>query len=91
VWVDRADVLDEARLWVGAEYGFLTIASIVTTMITPISINVMKPGTLICSALAALALHSGGLHAKSVDYYQDRPSQVFNRVQAALIEPNRRH
>lgn len=69
-------VLEFARSQVGDHYGFLTIFSIVFTLITPRFINVMLPNTWICSALAAESMrYAGWLHSWD-DVYQVRPAQL---------------
>jgi hypothetical protein len=65
---------------VGDHYGFLTIASIITTLLSPAFINVMLPNTWICSALAAEALRAGGWIHCWPDLYQVNPAQLFEAL-----------
>lgn len=74
--VDPAKVLEFARSQVGEHYGFITIASIVTSLLTPKFINVMLSNTWICSALTAEALRFGGWLHSWGDIYQVRPAQL---------------
>lgn len=66
-------------LWsqVGDKYGFLTIASVIITLLLPKFINVMMPNTWICSAVAAEALRTGGWIHSWPDVYQVTPAQLF--------------
>jgi hypothetical protein len=74
---NRIRVLDFAGAQVGSHYGFLTIASIVATLLSPRFVNVMLPGTWICSAVTAESLRFGGwLHAWP-DIYQVSPAQLW--------------
>lgn len=56
-----------------AEYGVLTILSIVLNLFTPKLVDIRREGTLICSALAACALWTGGADAAAADVYQISP------------------
>jgi hypothetical protein len=49
-----------AELTLGAHYGFLTIASIVVNLLTPVILQVTRPGTFICSGLVGHSLEHGG-------------------------------
>lgn len=69
--------LEFLRSQVGAKYGYLTILSIVTTLVLPNFINVMLPNTWICSALAAEALRAGGWIHNWPDIYQTNPAQLY--------------
>jgi hypothetical protein len=73
---DDESALNFARAQVGRRYGFLTIASIVTTVLLPKFVNVMLPDTWICSALAAEALRCGGWVHNWPDVYQVSPAQL---------------
>lgn len=73
---DPQKVLEFARSQVGEHYGFVTIASIVLTLLAPKFVNIMLADTWICSALAGESMRFGGwLHSWS-DIYQVRPSQL---------------
>jgi len=76
---DRDRVLSMARGEVGAQYGFVSIASIVATELTPrpLRFDFRRGGTWICSALAAEALRAGGWYHKWIDVYQVRPAQLY--------------
>ena len=76
----RADILAFARSQVGSDYGFLTIASIVLTILVPGSISFMFPNSWICSALAAEALRCGGwVHSWPV-MAQVSPAQLWEAL-----------
>lgn len=72
--------LEFLRAQVGAKYGFFTIASIVTTLIVPSFINVMLPGTWICSAVAAESIRAGGWLHNWPDVYQVNPAQLYEAL-----------
>lgn len=74
--VDRAKVLEFLRAQVGRPYGFLTIVSIVITLISPKFLNVMLPDTWICSAVVAEGLRAGGWIHNWPDVYQVTPAQL---------------
>ena len=78
--VDPQKVLEFARAQVGRQYGFLTIASIVLTIISPKFINVMLPDTWICSALAAESLRCGGWIHNFGDIYQVSPAELWDAL-----------
>lgn len=80
---DRAKVLFFAREQVGKHYGFLTDVSIFVTELTPKGVNVMRPNTWICSALAAEALRFGGWYHDWPDERQVAPDPLY----LALILP----
>jgi hypothetical protein len=73
---DRARVLEFLRGEVGSHYGFLTIASIAVTIAAPKFVNVMVPGTWVCSALIAEGLRAGGWLHRWGDIYQVSPAQL---------------
>lgn len=75
-------VVEFALSQVGHRYGFLTIASIVLNVITPKRIGLRKPGTWICSALAAGALWYGGWPESEWwdDIYQVSPADLYGLV-----------
>ncbi len=76
--VDGAKVAAYARSRVGVEYGFLTIVAILFDILTPnfFRVDFRRDGTLICSALGALALMNGGWLYPVRDYYQWTPAQM---------------
>ena len=82
--LDPEDVLEFARHQVGAPYGFLTDASIALTLFSPTFINVMLPGTWICSALVAESLRFAGWLHDWPDVYQVSPAQLWIAVEASL-------
>lgn len=69
----------------GDKYGFLTIASCLLTLLTPESIAFRKPGTYICSGLAAMALTFGGWEnaSKIKDVYQVTPAELYRMITEA--------
>lgn len=75
--VTRAKVVAFAHSQVGRHYGFLTIVSIALTLFTPRFVNVLMPGTWICSALARAALWTGGLAYLGPDIYQCSPARLW--------------
>lgn len=77
---DRAKVLEFAHAQVGRRYGFLTIASIVVTLLSPQFLNVMLPDTWICSAVAAESLRAGGWLRNWDDIYQVSPAQLWDTL-----------
>ena len=74
--VDTAKQMEFLHAQAGYQYGFLTIASIITTFILPRFINVMLPNTWICSALGAEGLRAGGWIHCWPDLYQVNPAQL---------------
>ena len=78
--VDTAKQLAFLRAQVGQRYGFLTIVSIIASLLTPAFINVMLPNTWICSAVAAEALRAGGWLHNWPDLYQVNPAQLFEEL-----------
>lgn len=77
---DREKALKFLRAQVGARYGFLSIASIVITLLLPRFINVMLPNTWICSAVAAEGLRFGGWLHNWPDLYQASPAQLWEAL-----------
>ena len=75
--VNRASVLAFARAQVGRKYGFVTIASIVLTILIPGSVSFMLGDTWICSALAAESLRCGGWIHNWPAMNQVTPSQLY--------------
>ena len=59
-WRGRKLAVEFAERVLGSKYGFLTIASIVVNLLTPVVWQVTRPGTFICSGLVAHALEHGG-------------------------------
>lgn len=78
--VTTEDQLDFAIAQVGDKYGFLTIASIVVSLLLPRFINVMLPNTWICSAVAAESLRCGGWVHNWPNIYQVSPAQLWEAV-----------
>lgn len=78
LFVDGDRVAAYARSRVGVRYGFLTIGSILFDILTPrvLRLDLRQEGTLICSALGALALVAGGWLHPVADYYQWTPAQM---------------
>ena len=79
--VDRAKVLEFLRAQVGRKYGFVTIASILITIIGPSFLNVMVPDTWICSAVVAEGLRAGGWIHNWPDVYQVSPAQLSEALE----------
>jgi hypothetical protein len=77
VGVDRARVLQFARAQVGRKYGFVTIVSILVSILTPRFFNVMWPNTWICSALGAESLRFGGWLKSWPDIYTVSPAELW--------------
>lgn len=65
------------RRRVGRKYGFVTILSILVTLFTPRFVNVMLPGTWICSAIAAEAWRFAGWDHEWGDIYQVSPAELY--------------
>jgi hypothetical protein len=80
--IDRARFIAFGRNQVGRRYGFLTIASIFATLLTPKFFDIMLPSTWICSALVAEALRFGGWYHPWPDIYQVAPDQLFGALTA---------
>lgn len=78
--VRRGDVVRFALEQVGRKYGFVTIASIVVTILLPAFINVMLPNTWICSAVAAESWRFGGWLHNWDDIYQVNPAELYEAV-----------
>ncbi len=82
---DAAKVLAFARAQIGTKYGFLTAISVAVTILTPIFINVMRPNTWICSALAGESLRFGGwLHNCPTSTRPPPPSSTWPPPKGAL-------
>lgn len=79
--INRGGFLFFARAQVGRKYGFLTVASVFVTLVTPKFFDVMLPGTWICSAVVAEALRFGGWYRDWPDIYQVAPDPLY----AALL------
>jgi hypothetical protein len=79
--VDRAKALEFLRAQVGRRYGFVTIASILLTILGPSFLNVMVPDTWICSAVAAEGLRAGGWIHPWGDIYQVTPAQLSDALE----------
>jgi len=68
---------------VGAKYGFLTIASLIVTILTPVFFSFRMPNTWICSAVSAESLRVGGWVRNWADVYQVTPSQLWSELNPA--------
>lgn len=79
---DPQKVVDFAVSQVGVKYGFLTIGSIVLNVVLPKRLALRKPGTWICSALAAGSLWYAGWPVSEVwaDIYQVSPADLYGRI-----------
>ena len=77
---DASKVIEFASDQVGRSYGFLTIASILVTLLSPKFVNVMLPNTWICSAVSAEALRFGGWYHTWPDIYQVNPAELWEAV-----------
>lgn len=75
--VDATKVIRFMGAQTGSHYGFITIASILVTLLSPRFYNVMLPGTWICSAVAAEAMRYGGWLHNWGDVYQVSPAQTW--------------
>jgi len=80
---DRSRTVAFARAQIGRPYGFVTIASILVTLLTPYFINVMLPETWICSALAGESIRFGAWLHSWPDIYQVSPAQLWCGLEAA--------
>lgn len=71
-------VVEQAHGFVGWDYAFIVIGSLVVNIILPfLRLQVQRSGTLICSAVSALSLHAGGyLDASWTDLYAVTPAQI---------------
>lgn len=83
--LNAVKVVEFAKSQVGVKYGFLTIASIVFNVITPQRLALRKPGTWICSALAAGSLWYAGWPTSQIwyDLYQVTPADLYGRTTKA--------
>jgi hypothetical protein len=77
---DAAKVIEFATAQVGRRYGFVTIVSILVTLLSPKFFNVMLPNTWICSAVAAESLRYAGWYHSWDDVYQVNPSEFWESV-----------
>jgi hypothetical protein len=78
---NREAFLYFARSQIGRKYGFLTVASVFVTLLTPKFFDVMLPNTWICSAVVAEAMRFAGWYRTWPDIYQVAPDPLF----AALV------
>jgi hypothetical protein len=78
--LERAHVLAFARAQAGKHYGFLTIASIFFTLLSPRFLNVMTAGTWVCSAVVAESLRFGGWYHDWPDIYQVAPDPLYTAL-----------
>jgi hypothetical protein len=69
------------RTQTGSHYGFLTLLSILLTLFTPRFVNIMLPGTWICSAVAGEGMRFAGWLKNWPDIYQVSPAQLWIAVQ----------
>ena len=65
----------------GDKYGFLTLVSLIPSLILPGMISFYKPGTWICSAVVAEALRYGGWLYNWTNMYQTTPAQLYEAIQ----------
>ena len=84
--VERELVVAEAQKLLRDKYAFISIASIAFNLLLPLPIrlNVYENGTLICSAVTALALLAGGWLHQWPDLYQVTPAQIGTALCAPL-------
>lgn len=82
--VDRDKVVARARAELGARYGFVSILSIAITILSPkfLRLDFRRAGTLICSALGALCLITGGWMEHVPDIYQWTPGDTAKALGA---------
>jgi hypothetical protein len=78
--IDAAKVLAFAQAQVGRRYGFLTVVSIIATILSPRFVDVMLPDTWICSAVAAESLRFGGWLHNWPDLFQVSPAQLWDAL-----------
>lgn len=75
--ISRELVVSEARALERDKYGFVSIVSIFFNLLPlPIRLSVHENGTLICSAVGALALFNGGWEHQWPDLYSVTPAQL---------------
>jgi hypothetical protein len=78
---DPEKVLEFARSQVGRRYGWVTIASVIVTLLVPFRFfDVMWPDTWICSAVGAECLRAGGWFRSWPDVYQVLPSELWEQM-----------
>jgi hypothetical protein len=69
------------RWQIGRSYGFLTIASILATIVVPFRwFNVMLPNTWVCSAVAGEGLRYAGWYHSWPDIYQVSPAELWEGI-----------
>lgn len=80
--VDREKVTEFACSQEGVKYGYLTVASIILNVVTPKRLALRKPGTWICSALAAACLWYAGWYESEnwPDLYQVSPADLYGAL-----------
>lgn len=80
--VNPGRTLRFARGEVGAHYGFVTVGSIAIDLVTPswLHFPFRRPGTWICSAIAAEALRYGGWYHRWPTTYGCTPAQVLHAL-----------
>jgi cell wall-associated NlpC family hydrolase len=76
----RARLLAFARAQVGTPYGFFTIVSEATNVVTPQWMTFRWTNSWICSALAAESLRFGGWLHSWPDIYQVRPDELYDAL-----------
>lgn len=79
--IDPDDVRQFALDQAGDRYGWVTIVSIVLTLLTPRFLNVMRSYTWICSAVAGESLRFAGWYHSWGDERQVLPSQLWAALQ----------
>jgi hypothetical protein len=81
VTCEASKVTKFMRAQTGSRYGFVTVASILVTLLTPRFFDVMKPGTWICSAVAAESMRYGGWLHNWGDLYTVSPAELWVALQ----------
>ena len=77
---DRMALVTFMKAQVGDRYGFVTILSILVTMLLPGALSVMKSNTWICSAVAGEAMRFGGWYHSWGNIYQITPAQLYDSM-----------
>lgn len=81
--VDRLKVIAEAGHLNRIKYAFVSIISIAFNLLPlPVRLNVHENGTLICSAVGALALLAGGWLKQWPDLYSVTPAELATALAA---------
>lgn len=88
--VDRSLVVAQAEALVDEHYAFLVIFSIAVNILVPfLRVQVQRPGTLICSAVAAISLHLGGYRHPWPDLYAVTPAEIAVALSASTLKTER--